>query len=48
LFLGGLWEAQAQVSAGEKGGDYADGLGEGVVAIVHERSPLGPPTTISA
>src|ERR1019366_4715106 len=41
-------EAQAHVGGGKYGGDLAYGLGAIRIAVVHERSPWRPPTTMSA
>src|ERR1017187_9982845 len=41
-------EAQAHVGGGKYGGDLTYGFGAISVAVVHERSPWRPPTTMSA
>jgi hypothetical protein len=41
-------EAQAHVGGRKNGGDLVYGLGAISIAVVHERSPWRPPTTMSA
>src|SRR5665811_340438 len=48
FLLGRFGEAQAHIGGCKNGGNLADGLGAIRIAVVHERSPWRPPTTMSA